>query len=150
MSTGANGLELIKHFESCRLDAFKPIPTDPWTIGWGRTRGVQVGDTCTREQADDWLVEDVRVAEMDVETLVTLPLTANQYDALVSFAYNLGGPSLAASTLLKRLNAGDISGAADQFLRWNKSKGVVLPGLTRRREAERKLFLTPDNEKFMI
>ena len=101
-------------------------------------------------EADQWLVEDVRSAEADVETLVTLPLTANQYDALVSFAYNIGGPSLAASTLLKLLNTGDVAGAADQFLRWNKSKGVVLAGLIRRREAERKLFLTPDNEKFMV
>lgn len=147
---GNNGLELIKHFESCRLDAFKPIPSDPWTIGWGRTRGVRNGDSCSREQADAWLIEDVQTAEADVDTLITLPLTTNQRDALVSFAYNLGGPSLQMSTLRKLLNAGDVSGAAEQFTRWNKSKGQVLAGLTRRREAERKLFLTPDNEKFMI
>lgn len=148
--TGHNGLELIKHFESCRFAAFKPIPTDPWTIGWGRTRGVREHDTCTQDEADQWLVEDVRHAEMDVETLITHPLTANQYDALVSFAYNLGGPSLAASTLRKLLNSGDVDGAAGQFGRWNKAKGVVLAGLTRRREAERRLFLTPDDQSFEV
>ncbi len=150
MKTSKNGLELIKHFEQCRYKAFKPIVTDPWTIGWGRTHGVNAGDVCTREQADQWLVEDVASAEHDVTINCTVPLTQNQFDALVSFAYNLGGPALWASTLLKMVNSGDMAGAAGQFGRWNKSKGMVLAGLTRRRAAEARLFQTPDSEAFSV
>jgi lysozyme len=151
VSIGTNGLNLIKHFEQCRLEAFKPIPTDPWTIGWGRTRAVRQGDTCTQEQADQWLIEDVRQAEDAVERGTTEPLTQNQFDALTSFIYNCGETAFWSSTMRKLLNNGaDRVSVADQLLRWNKSKGVVLAGLTRRREAERKLFLTPDLQKFVL
>lgn len=150
MKTGSNGLNLIKHFESCRLTAFKPIPTDPWTIGWGRAHGVNEGDTVSQEEADAMLVDDLGVAESTVEKGAQGALTANQFDALVSFTYNCGGAALLSSTLLRKLNEGFTLYAADEFLKWNKSKGVALAGLTRRREAERKLFLTPDAEKFVL
>jgi lysozyme len=148
--TGPNGFALIKHFESCRVKAFKPIPTDPWTIGWGRTKGVLAGDTCTQAQADAMLEEDLAVAEDDVIKGATVNLTQNQFDALVSFVYNCGGPAFWASTLRRLLNAGDFKGAAEQFPRWNKSAGVVLDGLTRRRDAEKRLFLTPDDKPFEV
>ncbi|HAK9115445.1 TPA: lysozyme, partial [Salmonella enterica] len=80
--------------------------------------------------------------ENDVSRLVKVKLTQGQFDALVSFAYNLGARTLSSSTLLRKLNAGDYAGAADEFLRWNKAGGKVLNGLTRRREAERALFLS--------
>jgi lysozyme len=148
VKTGHNGIALIKHYEQCRLKAFKPIITDPWTIGWGKAHGVNAGDTCTQKQADDWLLDDVSEAEFGVMTAIHTPLTQNQFDALVSFQYNTG--ALGRSTLKDLLNAGDISGAADQFPRWNKSKGMVLAGLTKRREDERRLFLTQDNAPFNV
>ena len=80
--------------------------------------------------------------ESDVSNLVKVKLTQGQFDALVSFAYNLGARALSTSTLLQKLNAGDYTGAADEFPRWNKAGGKVLPGLTWRREAERALFLS--------
>ncbi|EDH9820259.1 TPA_asm: lysozyme, partial [Salmonella enterica subsp. enterica serovar Typhimurium] len=80
--------------------------------------------------------------ENDVSRLVKVKLTQGQFDALVSFAYNLGARTLSSSTLLRKLNSGDYAGAADEFLRWNKAGGKVLNGLTRRREAERALFLS--------
>jgi lysozyme len=144
------GLDLIKHFEQCRLAAFKPILTDPWTIGWGRTKGVEAGDTCTQAQADEWLVEDVSGAAMDVTRSISVPLSQHQFDALTSFVYNCGGPALWGSTLRKLLNDGHYEAAADQFKRWDKSKGVPLAGLARRRAAEARLFRTPDGEEFVL
>src|SRR5688572_15665837 len=83
-------IDLVKKWEGCRLEAFKPIPSDPWTIGWGRTRGVRKGDTCTQEQADDWLMEDLLEARNAIERAVMVPLNQNQFDALCSFTYNVG------------------------------------------------------------
>ncbi len=158
MKTGANGLSLIKHFEQCRLVAFKPIPTDPWTLGWGRAYGVKDGDTCTQEEADAMLAEDVEEAAAGVRKLALLPISQNAFDALVSFAYNVGtdidadlkAEGLGDSTLLKYVNAGRFDAAAGEFPKWNKSAGRVLNGLTIRREAERRLFLTPDGQPFKV
>jgi lysozyme len=149
MKTGANGFKVIKDFEKCRLWAFKPILTDPWTIGWGRTKNVRAGDTCTQEQADTWLLEDIKECEIGVGRC-KVSLTQNEFDALVSFSYNVGVGALANSTLLRLLNSGDRLGAAAQFARWNKSKGIPLAGLSRRRAAEARLFMTPDSEKFDV
>jgi lysozyme len=148
MKTGPNGIALIKSFEQCRLQAFKPIPTDPWTIGWGRAHGVSEGETCTQDVADRMLAEDLRHSEDAVNRLVKIKPTANQFDALVSFVYNVGEAAFEDSTLLRNLNIYAFEAAAAQFARWNKSKGVVLNGLTRRRDAERRLFQTPDGEEF--
>ncbi|MCJ2030709.1 lysozyme [Methylobacterium sp. J-043] len=97
----------------------------------------------TQAEADDILARDLVRFEDAVARLVRVPVTQNQFDALVSFAFNLGEGNLGSSTLLKKLNAGDYDGAADQFARWNKAKGKVLTGLTRRRAAEADLFRRP-------
>ncbi|WP_342622623.1 lysozyme [Pseudomonas alkylphenolica] len=140
MRTSQRGLSLIKSFEGLRLLAYRDA-VGVWTIGYGATRGVKAGMSITKEQAERMLINDVQRFEPEVERLVKVPLTSNQWDALVSFTYNLGAANLESSTLLRLLNADDYAGAAEQFPRWNKAGGKVLPGLVRRREAERVLFL---------
>jgi len=98
--------------------------------------------TITTEQAERMLQNDIARFEPELENLVKVPLNQNQWDALMSFVYNLGSANLASSTLLKLLNAGDYARAADQFPRWNKAGGKELPGLTKRRAAEQALFLS--------
>ncbi|HBV1538851.1 TPA: lysozyme [Citrobacter freundii] len=149
MQTSHEGIALIKGFESCRLTAYPDPGTGgaPWTIGYGWThpidgKPVKPGMTIDQETADRLLKTGLVSYENDVLKLVRVKLTKGQFDALVSFAYNVGSRALSTSTLLKKLNAGDIKGAADEFLRWNKAGGKVLNGLTRRREAERALFLS--------
>ncbi|MNJ21237.1 Lysozyme RrrD [compost metagenome] len=140
MRTSQRGLSLIKSFEGLRLLAYRDA-VGVWTIGYGATRGVKPGMSITQEQAERMLLNDVQRFEPEVERLVKVSLTGNQWDALVSFTYNLGAANLESSTLLRLLNGGDYAGAAEQFPRWNKAGGKVLPGLVRRREAERVLFL---------
>jgi lysozyme len=142
MKTSDDGIALIQEFEGCVLRAY-PDPAsggDPWTIGYGHTRGVKPGDSCTREQAMAWLREDVGWAEAAVDADVRVPLDQHQFDALVSFAYNLGAGALASSTLLKLLNGGNAVAAAQQFGRWVNGPNGPMPGLVRRRGAERALF----------
>ena len=143
--TSSVGLNLIKGFEGKRTVSYDD-GVGVWTIGYGTIKypnGVQVkkGDTCTEQQAEDYLRNDLEKFETAVNKLVKVPLTQNQFDALASFIYNLGETNLANSTLLKKLNKRDYQGAADQFLVWNKAGGKVMKGLVRRREAERSLFL---------
>ena len=140
MRTSQKGIDLIKKFEGCRLEAYK-CPAGIWTIGYGHTKGVKDGQIITQEQAEEFLREDLRIFEQTVESCVKVPLSQNQFDALVSFCYNCGSGALKTSTLLRLLNEGNYSSAADQFLRWNKAGGKVLVGLTRRREEEREMFL---------
>lgn len=149
MQTSHEGIALIKGFEGCRLTAYPDPGTGgaPWTIGYGWThpidgKPVKPGMTIDQETADRLLKTGLVSYENDVLKLVRVKLTKGQFDALVSFAYNVGSRALSTSTLLKKLNSGDIKGAADEFLRWNKAGGKVLNGLTRRREAERALFLS--------
>tara|TARA_X000001388_G_C2225841_1_gene121090 strand:+ start:819 stop:1244 length:426 start_codon:yes stop_codon:yes gene_type:complete len=139
MKTSLEGINLIKHFEGCELEAYK-CPAGVWTIGYGHIKGVQQGDVITEQQADDMLVEELEEYENYIHNLVNCPLNQNQFDALVSWVYNLGSSNLQASTLLKVLNAGDYAGVPAQILRWNKAGGKVLEGLTRRRQAEADLF----------
>lgn len=149
MQISDNGFELIKRFEGCSLTAY-PDPAsgaEPWTIGYGWThpvdgRPIHAGMTIKQETAERLLKTGLVSYESDVSRLVNVGLTQGQFDALVSFTYNLGARSLSTSTLLRKLNAGDYTGAADELLRWNKAGGRVLNGLTRRREAERALFLS--------
>jgi lysozyme len=143
MRTSDSGLEFIRHHEGLETRAYPdPGSADghPWTIGVGHTRGVKKGDTCTVEQAMVWLREDVRDAEAAVLRLVKVPLSQDQFDALVSFVFNVGAGALEKSTLLRMLNSSDYFGAAVQFERWNKNDGRVMAGLTRRRKEERDLF----------
>ena len=117
-----------------------------WTIGIGTTvypNGTKVkkGDSCTLDQAKSYFSHDLKRFEASVNNLVKVPLSQNQFDALVSLVYNIGSGNFASSTLLKKLNAKDYAGAAEQFPRWNKGGGKVMKGLVRRRDAERALFL---------
>ncbi|HFQ7875731.1 TPA: lysozyme [Enterobacter hormaechei] len=146
MQTSEKGIALIKQFEGCKLTAYQDS-VGIWTIGYGWTQPVdgkpiRAGMTIKQETAERLLKTGLVSYEIDVSRLVKVSLTQGQFDALVSFTYNLGARSLSTSTLLRKLNAGDYAGAADEFLRWNKAGGKVLNGLTRRREAERALFLS--------
>ena len=146
MQTSENGIALIKQFEGCKLTAYQDS-VGVWTIGYGWTQPVdgkpiRAGMTIKQETAERLLKTGLVSYESDVSRLVKVGLTQGQFDALVSFTYNLGARSLSISTLLRKLNVGDYAGAADEFLRWNKAGGKVLNGLTRRREAERALFLS--------
>ena len=140
MRTSERGLSLIKSFEGLRLQAYQDS-VGVWTIGYGATRGVKAGMTITMDQAERMLVNDVQRFEPDLDRLVKVPLNQSQWDALMSFVYNLGAANLESSTLLKLLNQKDYAGAADQFPRWNKAGGQVLQGLVKRRAAERAMFL---------
>ena len=135
------GKKLIEEFEGLRLTAYKDSRDIP-TIGYGHTKNVHLGLTITKQQAEEFLSQDLRVAEAGVQDHVKVSLNDNQFAALVSFVFNLGAGNLASSTLLRELNAGNYQAAADQFPRWDHAGKSVLPGLKRRREAERKLFLS--------
>lgn len=142
------GISLVKSFEGCKLTAYA-CPSNVPTIGYGHTGPdvvrTEIGvRTITQEEADLLLADDLAVFEARVRKLLHREPTSNQLSALVSFAFNVGTHNLRESTLLKLFNAGDIAGAAEQFPRWNKASGRVLPGLIARRDAERRLFLTED------
>jgi len=142
LSYSDQGLALTEQFEGLQLTAYQD-PVGVWTIGYGHTGSdVQPGLTITQEQASDLLLQDVAGAVAAVNRLVTIPLTQNQFDALVDFTFNVGQGNLASSTLLRELNAGNTAGAAAQFLVWVYAKGVELPGLVTRRQAEAALFQT--------
>jgi lysozyme len=173
MKTSAPGIELIKAFEGIRDGDPSTVNLDPYlcpanvaTIGWGHAvldskgrmlRGREgldyarrlFPDGITLAMAEELLKADLAEREPDVEGLIQVDVTQGQFDALMSFAFNVGtdidadlvAEGLGDSTLLKKLNAGNYTGAADEFLKWNKSGGQVLVGLTRRRQAERAMFL---------
>lgn len=143
MNISSQGIGLIIHFEGFRAKAYRDS-AGVWTIGFGSTKGVHPGMVISRDQAGIRLYHDVDQAEEAVNRLVTVPLNQSQFDALVSFVYNLGPGALQKSTLLKRLNAGDYPGAAEEFMRWVKAGGKKLTGLVRRRAAERALFLSEE------
>jgi lysozyme len=140
MNLGAKGRALIQSFEDCKLYAYQD-QRGIWTIGWGHTRGVVPYQTCTAADADGWFTQDTQAACNAVTRTVDVALSQNQFDALVSFTFNVGMGSEAHSTLVKVLNQGHYDQAADQFLVWNHVNGIPNAGLTRRREAERALFL---------
>ena len=141
MNIGPAGLELIKEFEGCKLTAYLDSVGVP-TIGYGHTKGVKIGLRCIQEEADAWLLEDLKDAETCVNGAVTVPLTQNEFDALVSFVFNFGCTKFRGSTLLRKLLDSDYDGAALEFRRWDRAGGQVLAGLTRRRAAEERLFET--------
>ena len=139
MKISNTGIDLIKHFEGCETEAYL-CPAGVPTIGYGHIKGVQMGDVITETQAHEMLVEELNEYESYINDLVTVSLNQNQFDAMVSWVYNLGSGNLRASTLLKVLNSGDYAGVPAQIMRWNKAGGKVLEGLTRRRQAEADLF----------
>ena len=148
MKISQNGLNLIKEFEGLSLKPYLDVVNIP-TIGWGNTyypdgKKVTMNDKPIDELKANEILEYIANKDFAsfVSKVVKVPLNQNQFDALVSFAYNVGNGSLQNSTLLKKLNSGDYQGASNEFLRWNKSGGKVLSGLTKRREKERALFLS--------
>ena len=149
MNVSSHAIALIKHFEGLATTAYL-CPAGVWTIGYGHTDGVTKGQKITEQEAHKLLLDELKIYERKVNSWCKdLNLTQGQFDALVCFEFNTKGDSLPRSTLLKKLKAGDVMGAADEFLRWNKvrtKKGGVIPlnGLTRRRKAERQLFLSDD------
>ncbi|RAI15348.1 MAG: hypothetical protein DKM22_04350 [Candidatus Melainabacteria bacterium] len=143
MNISQNGIELIKKFEGCRLEAYK-CPAGILTIGYGHTGSeVRLGQKITQEQAEKYLKQDLTIHSNNVSRLVKVPLNQNQYDALVSFEYNVGYGNFASSTMLKLLNQKKYSEAAAQFGRWVYANKKVLQGLVRRRAAEKELFVKP-------
>lgn len=139
MNISDKGLDLIRRHEGCRLTAYRDS-VGVWTIGYGNTTDVDPGTTITQAEAELRLKEDAHHAETCVNNCVSVPLTQNEFDALVSFVFNLGCGALTGSTLLRKLNDSDFDGAAAQFEHWNHAGGRVLAGLTTRRTAERELF----------
>jgi len=148
MKTSPEGIARIKRHELLRLKAYL-CPAGVPTIGWGSTRGVAMGMTITEQQADARLVQDLATAEGAIAKSVKVPLTQGQFDALVSFVFNVGVKNFQGSTLLKKLNAGAYAGAAEQLPLWCHARdprtgGMVrLPGLVKRRREEMEAFLAP-------
>lgn len=147
-----NIVSYLKKKEGLKLKAYLPTKNDRWTIGYGSTyylngEKVKEGDRITFEEADRLLRCHVLRFETDINALVKVPLHQYQFDALVSFVYNIGTANFKRSTLLQKLNLGDFLGASNEFLRWNKQKNprtggfTILSGLTIRRKEERDLFL---------
>ena len=139
MNLGYKGTKLLKYFEGCKLTAYQDS-VGVWTIGYGHTKGVYDGMTITQEEAEQMLLTELEEYEGYVEKYVTVPLTQNQFDALVVWVYNLGPTNFRNSTLLKELNSVDYTAAGKEINRWNKAGGKVLAGLVKRREAEAQLF----------
>lgn len=131
--------QLVTNFEGLRLEAYQDA-VGVWTIGYGHTLGVKRGQVITEAQADQLLFKDVERFEASVNRLVTAALTQYQFNALVSFAFNVGGGNLKSSTLLKKLNRGDYKGAEQEFMKWVYAGGQQLRGLKRRRAAEAAMF----------
>ncbi len=142
MKIGLKGIELIQLYEQCVLEAYMPTPNDVPTIGFGHTKGVAMGDTCTQKEADAWFLEDIEWVEKCVNKAITEQISQNEFDALCSLCFNIGCTNFGKSTLVKQLNEGDHEGAAEQFGRWNRQAGKVLAGLTKRRAKEAELFET--------
>lgn len=136
----------ISSFEGCRLSAYK-CSAGVWTIGYGHTEDVKEGDTCTEEQANAWLIEDIRNTQLLLAHYVNVPVSEGEFVALVSLAFNVGVGALMKSKLLRKLNAGDREGAAEEFLDFDLANGKRIAGLTRRRKEEHDLFLLDSLEE---
>lgn len=151
MKTSQLGIDLIKAFEGKRLKAYPDPATggEPWTIGYGTTTSAGVGKitkgmVITEAQAESMLVRSLAAYEFGVQRALKVAPSQQQFDAMVSLAYNIGLTNFSRSSVVKYLNTGLVEKAAGAFLLWNKAAGKVMPGLTRRRAAERDLFLKPD------
>jgi len=131
--------DLIKKSEGLKLSAYLDSVGIP-TIGYGHTKGVKLGDSCTEQEADAWLKEDIDATVKNINSVVASRLTQHQFDALVSLTYNIGVGNFDHSTLLKLLNSNEFDAAAEQFKRWDMAGGKVVQGLLNRREKEEKLF----------
>ncbi|CAB3745647.1 Lysozyme [Bacteriophage APSE-7] len=143
MHISEKGLVLIKRYEGLRLKAYQ-CRAGRWTLGYGHTHNLNIGDVITQEQAEAFLREDIAQVTALLNAQIKVPLTQNQYDAISSLVFNIGMTAFTTSTLLKKLNVGDYSGAAAEFMKWSKAKvngkRTPLPGLIKRRQAEKALF----------
>lgn len=146
MEINQAGIDLLKECEGCRLEAY-PDPAsggEPWTVGYGHTGDdVYKGYTVSQEEAEEILRRDLVKFERGVLNSAKVALNSNQFSALVCFAYNIGLENLRSSLLMKCVNSYHPEDASKQFARWNHAAGIVMPGLTARREKERLLFITP-------
>lgn len=145
--TKLKNIEIIKRHEGLRLQAYLPTPNDVWTIGYGHTKTARQGMRITEAQAEELLRGDIKWVEDTINRLVKVNINQNQFDALGSLVFNIGASQFSKSSVLRRLNAGEYEEAANAFLMWNKQKDKktgkmnVLPGLVKRRQEERALFL---------
>lgn len=151
MKTSAEGIEIIKKFEGCRLKAYPDPATggEPWTIGYGTTSSAGVGKitkgmTISQVQAESMLVRSLDAYEQGVMRAISRKPTQHQFDAMVSLAYNIGIGAFTRSSVVRHFNGGFLDKAAAAFLMWTKAAGKTLPGLVKRRQAEHDLFLKPD------
>lgn len=146
MNASQNAINIIKRFEGCRYNPYRDL-RGLWTVGYGhligdgRTLPSEFARTFTQAEVDALLNDDITKFERGVDLLVTVPLTQNQFDALVSFSFNLGLGTLKQSTLLKKLNTGDTDGAAAEILKFHFAGPKSIPGLVARRQAEHDLFI---------
>ena len=139
MKISQAGVDLIKHFEGCYLESYL-CPAGVWTIGYGHTLNVQEGDVIDQEAAEALLIEDLEEFEGYVNSMTEIALKQNEFDALVSWVFNLGPGNFKESTLLNRVNYGPLSDVPFQIQRWNKAGGKILEGLVKRRAAEAALW----------
>ncbi|MDE1478458.1 lysozyme [Xenorhabdus bovienii] len=144
MEISENGINKIKSYEGLRLHAYPDPATgaEPWTIGYGHTKGVKPEQVITEQQAETFLHEDLIPIYAEIQRIVKVPLTQGQFDALCSFIFNLGIGNFIHSTLLKKLNLADYQGAAEEFLKWDRADGRVLADLRVRRVSEQKMFMS--------
>jgi lysozyme len=152
MNIGPDGLDLITTYEDLVLNAYPDPATgaEPYTIGYGHTGEVQLGDTVTKLGAEMLLRDDLARFEDGVTKLVRVPMTQREFDSLVSFAFNVGLGNLKASTLLRKLNMGMRYDCSQEFQKWNKGAGKVMKGLQRRRHAESLVFLGQGSQAAML
>jgi lysozyme len=148
MKISQEGVDLIKHFEGCELEAYL-CPANVWTIGYGHTFNVKEGDVIDQEAAEALLIEDLEEFEGYVISMVEAELEQHQFDALVSWTFNLGPANLKESTMLNRINYGPLSDVPFQLQRWNRAGGKVLDGLVKRRAAEAALWEGKDWRQYV-
>ena len=143
MKISENGLELIKKFEGCETTAYQDS-VGVWTIGFGHTKGVEEGQTCSIEDAESMLADEMDEYEGYINNMVKVELQQHEFDALVAWVYNLGPTNLGESTMLKVLNGGQFDRVPDEMNRWTRAGGEILEGLVRRRQAESLMFQNLD------
>jgi lysozyme len=140
-TTSPTGIKLITHYEGLRLEAYQD-QVGVWTIGFGTTSGVYEGMVISLDQATAFLQSDLKKFESDVKNMVKVSLTQNQFDALVSWTYNLGAGSLKSSSMLRALNEGKYTSVPSEMELWNRAGGQIVEGLVKRRHSEATLFST--------
>jgi len=143
MKISEDGLELIKKFEGCETTAYQDS-VGVWTIGFGHTKGVEEGQTCSVEDAESMLADEMDEYEGYINNMVKVDLQQHEFDALVAWVYNLGPTNLGESTMLKVLNGGQFDRVPDEMNRWTRAGGKILEGLVRRRQAESLMFQNLD------